>query len=107
MLLDLLKRMKVLKVKHLFFMSFEVFIFNHDYSGRHPRFSDGSHPVTDVIGLVAVSDDYKSTLLHTDVNPGTMNSLIKAKTALSNPLEMKTSSPSSSLGRGLGAYRMK
>lgn len=54
-------------------MSFEVFIFNHDYSGRHPRFSDVSHPVTDVIGLVTVSDGYKSTLLHTDVNPGTMN----------------------------------
>lgn len=65
-----------------------------------------SHPVTDVIGSVTVSDGYKSTLLHTDVNSGTMNPLIKAKAALSNPLEIKTSTPSS-LTRGLGAYRMK
>ncbi len=61
--------------------------FNHDYSGRHPMFSDLSHPVTDVIGLVTVSDCYKANLLHTDVSP---------ETALSKPLEMKTSAPSSS-----------
>lgn len=74
-----------LKVKHLFLLISVAFIFNHDYSGRHPRLYDASHPVTDVIGLVTVSDGYKSTLVHTDVNPGTMNPLIKAKTALSNP----------------------
>jgi len=65
-----------------------------------------SHPVTDINGLVTVFDGYKSALVHTDVNPGTMNLLIKAKTALSDPLEMKTSAPSS-LARGLVAYRMK
>lgn len=65
--------------------------FYQDYSGRHPRFSDLSHPVT-----VTVSVCYKANLLHTDVSLGTMNALIKAKTALSNPLEMKTSAPSSS-----------